>query len=226
MLGTRPGQNFPDGHLESDTDATAQGRTPPMPRKRWSAATAAIALVILAATAFAARHGPGRDPSIGWREIGWRLPLDNWGQGRVWRAADQDITLFVRAKTGFCNCFDGIADDTEIDRIGDVDLHGEGFAPAAPGQVVTLGFRPGRKRLFRASTRYDGTLHVLSLVAATDCKAVVATLVSRETISPAAEAAAIAHLTSEPVLHWASNQYITRETPSCCLVCCAPRRCC
>ncbi len=114
--------------------------------------------------------------------------------------------MFARTKTGFCNCFNGIADDAEIDRIGDVDLHGDSFTPTAPGEPTSIADLPGRKRLFATTRRWNGTRHVLSIVAASDCKAVVATLVSDQAISPAAEASAIAHLTTGSFRQWADNQ--------------------
>ena len=142
------------------------------------------------------------DAWIAWIATEWKLPLDNWGQGRAWQATGPDgaqLRLFARTKTGFCNCFNGIADDVEIDRIGDVDLHGDSFGPTAPGEVISVGDLPGRKRSFRTSNRWRGADHVESIVAATDCKAVVATIVSDQAIPRSAEAAAVALLTGEPV---------------------------
>lgn len=179
-------------------------------RRRLALTTAAFLAV--AATAVAAhlvpRPTPGRGAVI-WTEVAWDLPLDNWGQGRVWHAIGAtggEIRLFARTKTGFCNCFNGIADDAEIDRIGDVDLHGDNFTPAGAGQFTSIGDLSGRKRLFAATQRWNGARHVLSIVAASDCKAVVATLVSDQAISPAAEASAVALLTGEPFRRWADNQ--------------------
>ena len=34
------------------------------------------------------------------------------------------VTLYVRAKIGFCNCTTGVADDPELERIGDFELLG------------------------------------------------------------------------------------------------------
>ena len=34
------------------------------------------------------------------------------------------MTLYLRAKVGFCNCTTGIAEDEEIDRVGDLSLVG------------------------------------------------------------------------------------------------------
>jgi hypothetical protein len=181
-------------------------------RPRRNALIVAGALAIMAASAVAAHLGPkplAQTEAVTWREAEWRMPLDNWGQGRAWHATGPDgtdIQLFARTKTGFCNCFSGIADDTEIDRIGDVDLHGDNFTATAPGEPTAVGDLSGRKRSFRTTDRWNGTRHVLSIVAATDCKAVVATLVSNEAISPEAEASAVALLTGETFRRWAADQ--------------------
>jgi hypothetical protein len=181
-------------------------------RRRRPAAAIFVPLAVLAASAFAAHLDglpPARTVSLTWAAAEWRMPLDNWGEGRAWHATGPgggDIRLFARTKTGFCNCFNGIADDTEIDRIGDVDLHGDNFIPTSAGEPTAIGNLVGRKRLFQTSRLWTGTRHVLSIVAASDCKAVVATLVSKDAISPEAEASAIAVLTDEPFRRWAADR--------------------
>jgi len=183
--------------------------TTPQARSRSRhAAIVVVALAIIATTA-AAHFGPRSDRSVTWAETAWKMPLDNWGEGRAWSATGPGgatIKLFARTKTGFCNCFNGIADDVEIDRIGDVDLHGDNFVPTAPGKVTSVGDLVGRERAFQTSNRWTGTRHVLSIVAATDCKAVVATLVSDQAIPPEAEAAAVALLAGETFRRWAADQ--------------------
>ena len=169
-------------------------------------AIVAVASAAIAAAALAARPGSmTRGHAPVWVETAWRVPLDNWGQGRAWQSS-AGVTMLARTKTGFCNCFGGIANDEEIDRIGDVDLHGETFVAAGPGEVVAVGALAGRKRLFQASTRFGGTRQVLSIVAATDCKAVVATLVSDGAVTAETEAAAVVLLRGESFQHWAANQ--------------------
>ncbi|MGZ3328314.1 MAG: hypothetical protein ACXU85_14260, partial [Xanthobacteraceae bacterium] len=59
-----------------------------------------------------------------WTEVRWPFPLDQWGRGRAFqcKAADcgSELNLFLRAKIGFCNCAIGVADDDDLDRVGDV----------------------------------------------------------------------------------------------------------
>ena len=40
----------------------------------------------------------------------------------------------MRPKIGFCNCDSGVADDDEVDRVADLDLISERFAPLRAGQ--------------------------------------------------------------------------------------------
>lgn len=145
-----------------------------------------------------------------WRDARWTPPIDNWGTGLAYvcdnEACPGGVTLLARTKVGFCNCFSGVADDDEIDRIGDVDLHGDTYKPAEPGQVTAVGPLAGRKRAFQARSRWLGISHVVSIVVATDCKAVVATLVSSAPITPSIEIAALALLGDKPFQKWAAAQ--------------------
>ena len=54
----------------------------------------------------------------------------------------------MRPKIGFCNCDRGVADDDEVDRVADLDLLSERFAPLAPGQMVRLADLAGRIRAY------------------------------------------------------------------------------
>jgi hypothetical protein len=54
----------------------------------------------------------------------------------------------VRPKIGFCNCDRGVADEDEVDRVADLDLMSERFAPIAPGDVVRVADMPGRIRAY------------------------------------------------------------------------------
>src|SRR3954447_15843599 len=85
-----------------------------------------------------------------WQEIAWPFPRDGWPAGRAFRcgaaSCAHDVEVYVRPKTGFCNCDSGVADDDEVDRVADLDLISERFVPIEPGQVVRLADMPGRIR--------------------------------------------------------------------------------
>jgi hypothetical protein len=79
-----------------------------------------------------------------WREIAWPFPRDGWPAGKAFRGGE--VELYVRPKIGFCNCDTGVADDDEVDRVADLDLMSEHFAPLQPGRVVRIADMPGRLR--------------------------------------------------------------------------------
>ena len=68
---------------------------------------------------------------------GPRVPLRG---GRLRRA----VEVYVRPKIGFCNCDTGVADDDEVDRVADLDLMSERFAPREAGKVIRVADMPGR----------------------------------------------------------------------------------
>jgi hypothetical protein len=110
--------------------------------RRWPVIVAGIvALGALSGGAAYERAGSG---SGEWREIAWPFPRDGWPAGKAFRGGE--VELYVRPKIGFCNCDTGVADDDEVDRVADLDLMSEHFAPLQPGRVVRIADMPGRLR--------------------------------------------------------------------------------
>jgi hypothetical protein len=133
---------------------------------------------------------------------GWPFLRDPWGPGRAYRCGaercGQAVAVYVRPKSGFCNCYNGVADDDEIDRIGDVDLHDANFTPVAAGVQTRVGAMAGRMRAFHVAA--DGKARrVLAIVVATACNALVATVVSEREPAPAVEKAVFDLLKGAPV---------------------------
>ena len=64
----------------------------------------------------------------------------------------------MRPKIGFCNCDTGVADDDEVDRVADLDLMSERFAPLEPGKVIRIADMPGRSRSYDLRMT-DGSQH-------------------------------------------------------------------
>ncbi len=91
-----------------------------------------------------------------WREIAWPFPRDGWPAGKAFRSGD--VEVYVRPKIGFCNCDVGVADDDEVDRVADLDLMSERFAPLQAGRVVRVAEMQGRIRPYELSMR-DGSRH-------------------------------------------------------------------
>ena len=119
-----------------------------------------LSAILIAALAFGALSGavayqkvrPQAENSGGvhWGEIAWPYPRDGWPAGRAFRCdgCAGEIELYVRPKIGFCNCDTGVADDDEVDRVADLDLISERFAPVAPGKVIRVGKMSGRSRAY------------------------------------------------------------------------------
>ena len=98
----------------------------------------------------------------GWREIAWPFPRDGWPAGRAFRCAVElcgdDVEVYVRPKIGFCNCDSGVADDDEVDRVADLDLISERFAPLEAGKAIRVADMPGRLRAYDLAMS-DGSRH-------------------------------------------------------------------
>src|SRR5215216_5109730 len=69
-----------------------------------------------------------------------------------------EVEVYVRPKIGFCNCDRGVTDDDEVDRVADLDLLSERFAPIAPGDVVGIADMSGRIRAYDLKLS-DGSRH-------------------------------------------------------------------
>jgi hypothetical protein len=158
--------------------------------------------------------GVGRQPAgasaprAAWSEVKWPFPLDQWGIGRAFqcRTADcgADISLYLRAKLGFCNCTTGVSDDTELDRVGDLELLSDKFNGLRDGQPIAVGWMNGRSRPYRVSMPYASPRTVLAVAFNDKCDVVVATVVADDV--PAAERAALAFLNGDLVLRWAEKE--------------------
>ena len=92
---------------------------------------------------------PDRDEEItGWRRIAWPFPRDAFPAGRAWKRDDTEV--YVRPKLGFCgNCDTGVVEDSEVDRVSDIDLFDEHFVPLREGRRIQLTDLTGRARLYQ-----------------------------------------------------------------------------
>jgi hypothetical protein len=177
-------------------------------------------IVTVAAVALAAAIGgyavflavaPPQSPRVSsrdrpaWTEIAWPFALDQWGRGRAFqcKAADcgVDIDLYLRPKIGFCNCQTGVADDEELDRVGDVDLVGGKISALGTGRPIMVHWMKGRSRAYAVNTAAKS---VLSLAFNDRCDVIVATVVAGDEPS-AQEPAVLAFLNGDLVLHWAQT---------------------
>ena len=111
-----------------------------------------VAILALGALSGGAAYENARSGPNAWQEIAWPFPRDGWPAGRAFRcgavACGEAIEVYVRPKIGFCNCVSGVADDDEVDRVADLDLMSERFAPREAGRVVRVADMQGRIRAY------------------------------------------------------------------------------
>jgi len=142
-----------------------------------------------------------------WSEVPWPFPMDQWGKGKAFacRAADcgTDVTVYIRAKIGFCNCATGVADDEELDRISDFELFGNQLTAQGPGQPINVAWMKGRSRAFTMAGPQRKGKSALSVGFNDRCDAIVATAVLAQDRPTAIEAAVLGFLNSSTVLRWA-----------------------
>jgi hypothetical protein len=141
-----------------------------------------------------------------WVEVKWPFPIDQWGTGRAFQCGAADcgatVNLYLRPKIGFCNCSRGVYDDTELDRVGDVELIGPRFSGLGDGAPVTVGWMQGRSRAFTVTGPYQPTSAAAAIAFNDKCDVVVATVTAAGNLS-SAQRAALNFLNSDPVLRWA-----------------------
>lgn len=167
----------------------------------------AVAILLLMNVPLAAADDTPARRAGAWTETKWPFLIDQWGLGSAYqcKAADCgiDVTLYLRAKVGFCNCTTGIAEDDEIDRVGDNNLVGWQWRAHAPGAPVTVGWMKGRSRAFTVEGRDRRERHAVTVAVSNKCDAIVATVVADRALTGDIERAALEFLGSAPILRWA-----------------------
>jgi len=134
----------------------------------------------LAGLAVFANFYPKPDPdevATGWRRIPWPFLRDAFPPGRGWKRDDTEV--YVRPKLGFCaNCDTGVVEDSEVDRVTDIDLLDERFVPLREGKRIQITDLFGRARLYRI--KKDGRERVAQGIAvAYKCDLIVAVVIGK-----------------------------------------------
>ena len=156
---------------------------------------------------------PTRERSVSlaaWSEVKWPFPLDQWGLGRAYHCAASncgtDVALYLRAKIGFCNCSTGVADNADLDRVGDLELFSDKFIGLTDGRVVKVGAMNGLSRNYRVAIPYAAARDMVSIGFNDKCDVAVATVMAETDDLSGAEAVAIDFLNSDLVLRWAASE--------------------
>jgi hypothetical protein len=166
-------------------------------------AAGVLAVSVLTTVAGVRVAVPRAEGEARWREIAWPYPRDGWPAGRAFRCVScgGNFELYVRAKIGFCNCDTGVADDDEVDRVADLDLISEKFAPLAPGKVVRVDDMSGRARAY-GLTMAGGAHHTaIGFALSHRCNLLVA-VTQGEGEAGALERAALEFLAADEMHRW------------------------
>jgi hypothetical protein len=170
------------------------------------AAGGAAALLTLAASRTAPQPQAVSPQATSWDELPWPFPIDQWGKGKAFACkggpCGAGVTVYIRAKIGFCNCTTGVADDEELERISDFDLVGGRQAAQAPGKPITVAWMKGRSRAYTVGEARAGK-SALSIGFNDRCDAIVATAMVPHPQVTAVEPAVLDFLNSRTVLRWA-----------------------
>jgi hypothetical protein len=141
-----------------------------------------------------------------WTEVAWPFPIDQWGKGKAFRckAADcgAEVNLYLRAKIGFCNCTTGVADDDDLDRMGDLLLVGD-VSPLGTGRPISIAWMKGRSRAYTLNARNPLGKTVISVVFNERCDMIAATAVLGHDKPATAEPSVIEFLNGNTVMRWA-----------------------
>ena len=144
----------------------------------------------------------------GWREIAWPFPRDGWPAGRAFRCATElcgdEIEVYVRPKAGFCNCDNGVSDDEEVDRVADLDLMSERFAPLAPGGAIRIAGMQGRLRSYDLQMADGSRRAAIGIAVSRRCDLLVAVAQGRVEVS-GVQRVALEFLTSDAVTKWMTS---------------------
>jgi hypothetical protein len=149
----------------------------------------------------------GANPShMVWTEMRWPFPMDQWGRGKAYRCSHAgcgaDVTLYLRAKLGFCDCATGVATDDDLDRMSDFELVGNHVTPLAAGRQIAVGPMKGRSRAYALLNPNTPGKAAISVAFNDRCDMVVATAVFAHPQPQRIEASVVEFLNTRPVLQW------------------------
>jgi len=169
----------------------------------WPAITV-VALALGALSGGAAYEATARRGE-NWQEIAWPFPRDGWPAGRAFRcgvvACGDTVEIYVRPKIGFCNCDSGVADDDEVDRVADLDLMSERFAPREAGRVVRVADMPGRIRAYDLRMADGSQRAAVGIAVSRRCDLLVAVAQGRGSAAEVRRAA-LEYLASSDMTRW------------------------
>jgi hypothetical protein len=170
------------------------------------AASAASVLAAMLAWSGLPQHAAATATAPVWTEMAWPFPTDPWGKGKAFRckAADcgTEVNVYLRAKLGFCNCTTGVADDDDVDRMGDLVLVGDA-SPLGTSHPIRIATMEGRSRPYTLNARNPHGKTAISVVFRERCDMIAATAVLGHDRPAAIEPSVIEFLNGGTVMRWA-----------------------
>ena len=150
------------------------------------------------------RATPNPADDGGWRQIAWPFLRDGWPPGRAWRHDTTEV--YIRPKLGFCgNCETGVVSDDEVDRVTDVDLLDDRFAPAQEGGPIRIAQLKGRARLYRYKLKNGAERLAEGIAVSQKCDLIVA-IVAGNVADEQERTSAHRFLESSTVQAWLAEQ--------------------
>lgn len=142
-----------------------------------------------------------------WTEVRWPFAKDEWGQGKAFRCAAADcgveVSVYIRAKIGFCNCTTGVSDDDELARLSDFVLMGEKPSATGPGRPINVRWMKGRSRGYTVANSGWSPKSAIAVAFNDRCDAIVATALVGHQRPVAIEPSVIDFLNSKTISDWA-----------------------
>ena len=111
------------------------------------------------------------------------------------------MSLYIRAKIGFCGCVTAI-DDDDVDRVGDLDLLGKERTALGAGRPIEVRWMKGRSRPYALGDAAKAR-SALSKALHERCDMIVATAALTGDQPVVQEPTVVEFLNSEVVLRWA-----------------------
>jgi hypothetical protein len=170
------------------------------------AASLGSVLAVLLAWSGLPRHAAATATAPVWTEIAWPFPNDPWGKGKAFRCGaahcGAEVNVYLRAKIGFCNCTTGVADDDDVDRMGDIVLVGDA-SPLGASHPIRIARMDGRSRAYTLNTRNPLGRTAISVVFRERCDMIAATAVFGHDRPAAIGPSVIEFLNGPTVMRWA-----------------------
>jgi len=170
------------------------------------AASVGSVLAAMLAWSGVSQHAAATATAPVWTEMAWPFPTDPWGKGKAFRCKASDcgaeVNVYLRAKIGFCNCTTGIADDDDVDRMGDLVLVGE-VSPLGTSHPIRIAWMEGRSRAYTLNARNPLGKTAISVVFRDRCDMIAATAVLGHDRPAAIEPSVIEFLNGSTVKRWA-----------------------